>query len=155
MATIQPDVAHATRTLKGVLNAGSGSSSARGLHRFFKAEEWAEVTIDIDPEAAPDIVGTLTDMAAIPAQSFDAVWSSHSLEHLAAYEVPAALSEFRRILKSDGFVLITCPDIETIVAVIAEKGLEPRCLPVARRPEYRRTTCCSGTRPPLPAATVI
>ena len=58
------------------------------------------------------------------AQSFDAVWSSHSLEHLYAHEVPRALSEFVRVLKPDGFALITSPDLETVAALVVERGLE-------------------------------
>jgi SAM-dependent methyltransferase len=111
--------------LRRVLNAGSGPLSARAVHAAFVGDGWQEIRIDIDPEAAPNVVGSITDMASIfPAQSFEAVWSSHILEHLYPHEVPAALSEFRRVLKPDGFALITSPDLEAIASLILDHGLD-------------------------------
>jgi SAM-dependent methyltransferase len=113
------------RSPKRVLSAGSGPASSHQLHPAFRTECWQEVRFDIDPQAKPDIVGTIADMSKlIPSKSFDSVWSSHSLEHLYAHEVPAALAEFRRILRADGFALITAPDIESIASLILEHGLD-------------------------------
>jgi Methyltransferase domain len=110
---------------KRVLSAGSGPASARQLHPAFRADYWQEVRFDIDPHVKPDIVGSITDMSKlIQSQSFESVWSSHSLEHLYAHEVPGALGEFRRILKASGFALITSPDIESIASMILEYGLD-------------------------------
>jgi hypothetical protein len=112
-------------TPKRVLSAGSGPVSARQLHPAFRTDCWEEVRFDIDPQVEPDIVGSITDMSElIPSQSFDSVWSSHSLEHLYAHDVSRALGEFRRILRADGFALITTPDIETIASMILEHGLD-------------------------------
>jgi len=60
----------------------------------------------------------------VPNASFDAIWSSHTLEHLYAHEVPLALAEFMRILKADGFALITSPDLEAAAALILDQGLD-------------------------------
>jgi SAM-dependent methyltransferase len=110
---------------KRVLNAGSGASSPRRLHPVFDPARWEETRLDIDPRTRPDIVGSVVDMRLkVPAQSFDAVWCSHILEHLYAHEVPAALAEFQRVLKPDGFALITCPDLETVAAMIVSEGLD-------------------------------
>jgi SAM-dependent methyltransferase len=120
---IQLDVSTAPPTRR-VLSAGSGPISVRQLHPVFRSGRWQEVRFDIDPQAKPDIVGSITDMSKlIPSQSFDSVWSSHSLEHLYAHEVPSALSEFRRILKGGGFALITSPDLEAVAALILEHGI--------------------------------
>ena len=109
--------------LKKVLNAGSGPPSARGVHRAFQSADWREIRLDINPEFKPDIVGTVTDLSeAVAPQSLDAVWASHSLEHLHPHEAPLALAEFRRILKADGFALITSPDLETIATLVIEHG---------------------------------
>src|SRR5258708_1057504 len=79
----------------------------------------------LDPHARPDVVSSITDMLQhVSSRSFDAVWSSQSLEDLDAHEVPAALSEFKRVLKPDGFALITSPDLESIAALILEHGLD-------------------------------
>jgi len=62
----------------------------------------------------------------VESESVDAVFSSHSIEHLYAHEVPRALSEFLRVLKPSGFLVITCPDLQSVCALIAEdKLLEP------------------------------
>jgi predicted SAM-dependent methyltransferase len=114
-----------SRSNKRVLNAGSGSKSARKMHAFFQAGAWIEIRIDIDNEVGPDIIGSVTDMAsAVDSGSFDAVWSSHSLEHLYAHDVPSALAEFKRVLKPDGFALITCPDLEEVAATVTRAGLD-------------------------------
>ena len=110
---------------RSVLNAGSGSNSARQIPDLFRSGNWQETRIDLDPEARPDVVGSITDMAAVfPGGSFDAVWSSHVLEHLFAHQVADALGEFHRILKPDGFVVITLPDLEAIAAAIVENGVD-------------------------------
>jgi len=113
-----------TGPLKRVLNAGSGPYSARKLHPVFMREAWREIRIDIDPQAKPDMVASITDMRSIASRSFDAIWSSHTLEHLYAHEVPIALAELRRVLKSDGFALITSPDLEAAASLILDHGLD-------------------------------
>jgi SAM-dependent methyltransferase len=114
-----------TNSIRRVLNAGSGSYNARKLHPVFAPEAWEEVRIDIDPKSKPDIVASITDMrSACAPQSFDAIWASHILEHLYAHDVPSALAEFRRILKPDGFALITSPDLEAVASLVLEHGLD-------------------------------
>jgi predicted SAM-dependent methyltransferase len=90
---------------------------------MFDPAGWQEVRMDLDPAVHPDVVGSMTDMHAhFGTQRFDAVWSSHSLEHLHTHEIPIALKEFRRVLKDDGFALITCPDLETVMKLFLEHG---------------------------------
>lgn len=85
--------------------------------------KWREVRFDIDPEYGPDIIGTMTDMSAVPDASCDAIFSSHNIEHPYAHEVGAALREFRRVLRPDGFVVLTCPDLETVCELVLQRGL--------------------------------
>ena len=85
---------------------------------------WEEVRFDIDPEVSPDVVGSILDLGgSFEPQSFDAVWSSHVLEHLYAHEVFPTLREFHRILKADGFALIMSPDVELVAQFIVEHGI--------------------------------
>jgi predicted SAM-dependent methyltransferase len=85
---------------------------------------WEEVRFDIDPEVEPDIVGSILDLgSSFGSQSFDALWSSHVLEHLYAHEVFPTLQEFHRVLKADGFALIMSPDIESVAQFIVEHGI--------------------------------
>jgi SAM-dependent methyltransferase len=115
----------AARRVRRVLNAGSGSRGARQLHPAFTPAAWDETRVDIDPESEPDVVASIADMTeAFPDGVFDAVWCSHVLEHLFAHEVPLAAAEFRRVLRPDGFALVTSPDLETIAGLILDGGLD-------------------------------
>ncbi|MCB8836487.1 methyltransferase domain-containing protein [Aurantimonas sp. VKM B-3413] len=92
---------------------------------IFRAPAWQEVRLDIDPQVRPDLMSTVVDMKDVAAdQSFDALWSSHNIEHLYDHEVLPAFAEFRRILRPDGFALITCPDLQAVAGLIAEGRLE-------------------------------
>jgi predicted SAM-dependent methyltransferase len=84
---------------------------------------WKELRFDIDESVKPDLVGTMTDMSSVSSESVDAVFSSHNIEHLYPHEVPLALSEFLRVLKSDGLAVITCPDLQSVCQLIAEDKL--------------------------------
>ncbi len=108
------------------LHVGCGPKRKDETTRGSSTPEWQELRLDIDPSVAPDVVGTMTDMAAVASDSVDAIFSSHNLEHLEAHEVPVALKEFLHVLKPGGFAVITCPDLQSVCALVAEgKLLEP------------------------------
>ena len=89
----------------------------------FNTPDWCEIRLDIDPAVSPDVVGSITDMPAVETASVQAVFSSHNIEHLYPHDVPLALAEFYRVLTHDGFVVITCPDLQSVCALIAEDKL--------------------------------
>lgn len=109
---------------KVVLHVGCGQPNPDKLHATFRSAEWREIRLDIDPDATPDIVCDILDMAVVATASVDAVWSSHNVEHLFAHQVPIALGEFHRVLKPRGFALITLPDLQAVGRYIAEGRLE-------------------------------
>ena len=111
-------------SIKRLLNAGSGPGPARRIARMVDEQGWEEVRFDIDPEVKPDVLGSILELGdCFEAQSFNAVWSSHVLEHLYAHEVFPTLRQFHRVLKPDGFALITSPDIESVAQFIVEHGI--------------------------------
>ena len=89
----------------------------------FQGTNWRELRLDADASVQPDIAGSMTDMPAVASASVDAVFSSHGMEHLYWHDVPKALAEFLRVLKDDGFVVITCPDVQAAAAMVAEDRL--------------------------------
>ena len=56
----------------------------------------------------------MTDMKKILSNKYDAIFSSHSIEHIYTHEVDNVLKEFLRVLNEDGFLVITCPDMKAI-----------------------------------------
>ncbi len=104
-----------------VLNVGCGPKGR--THGFTGFEAWQEVRLDIDTSVQPDVVGTMTDMSAVASGYIDAIVSSHNIEHLYPHEVPLALAEFVRVLKADGLLLITCPDLQSVCAQVAQGAL--------------------------------
>ncbi|MGI0484702.1 tetratricopeptide repeat protein [Pantanalinema rosaneae CENA516] len=109
---------------KAVLHVGCGPYYPEGLPPKFRTPEWREVRLDINPAVRPDIIGSITDLSAVPDQAVEAVYSSHNLEHVYAHEVPIALAEFFRVLKPGGIAVITLPDIQKVAEYIAQGNLE-------------------------------
>lgn len=109
---------------KIVLNAGCGYSSRQNLHARFHGPEWREIRVDIDPSVEPDYVCSIAALTPIAAESVDAVWSSHNLEHIYRHEVPSALAEFLRVLKPGGILLLTTPNLQKAAEFVAQDQLE-------------------------------
>ncbi len=104
---------------KKVLHVGCGPLARAKLHESFLTDDWQEIRLDINPAAHPDIVASITDMRDVASASFDALYSSHNLEHLPPHELSLALCEFFRVLKPTGYALITLPDLQQAAELIA------------------------------------
>lgn len=108
--------------MKTFLHVGCGSQNKSSCLGFDN-EDWKEIRLDIDKSVNPDIVGTLTDMNSVESGSVDAVYSSHNIEHIFPHEVPIALRKFYRVLKEDGIVVITCPDLQSAGEALTQDKL--------------------------------
>jgi SAM-dependent methyltransferase len=108
---------------KTFLHVGCGSKFKDKTTKGFKAEDWLETRLDIDSNVNPDVLGSMLDMAKVGDASMDAIFSAHNIEHLYPHEVPQAIGEFKRVLKPDGFLVLTCPDLQSICALVAENKL--------------------------------
>lgn len=93
-----------------VLHAGCGR---RELDRDI-FPDCIETRLDIDPECYPDMVGSMANLDIIGDGEFDAVYTSHALEHLNTHDAAQALREFQRILRPGGFALVIVPDLEGV-----------------------------------------
>ncbi|MEO0380005.1 MAG: class I SAM-dependent methyltransferase [Pseudomonadota bacterium] len=102
---------------KTLLHVGAGTASDARLPAQFRG--WHEIRVDIDPETRPDLVAPMTHMPAVQAGGVDAIWCSHSLEHLSAFEVQPTLKEWLRVLRPDGIALIAVPDLTQAARLIA------------------------------------
>lgn len=106
------------------LHVGCGPARKPDVGPGLRAQDWREIRLDIDPAVQPDIVASMLDMSVVSAESVDAVYSSHNIEHLYPHEVPVALAEFLRLLKPAGFLLLTCPDLQSICRLVVEDKLD-------------------------------
>jgi len=116
-------VAKAIAARRTVLHVGCGPTDKMAMPPMFH-HGWDEIRIDLDPAAKPNIVASMVDLGMIADGTADAVFSSHSIEHLFPHEVPVALREFRRVLKPDGMLLLTCPDLMPVCEAVLKDGLE-------------------------------
>lgn len=105
------------------LHVGCGHKRKDQTTKGFNTEAWTETRFDIDKEVNPDICGSMSDMGSILNSSFDAIYSSHNIEHLFPHEVPRALREFYRVLNDEGFAIITCPDLKSVCQLVADDHL--------------------------------
>lgn len=109
--------------MRQLLHVGCGSSTIKDLPAYFSSG-WVEFRLDINEKVNPDIVASIVDMPIVADGAFDAVFSSHNIEHLYPHEVPLAFLEFRRVLRFDGFLLIKCPDLDAVAKAIVKDGLD-------------------------------
>ena len=91
------------------LNAGCGARDSAPLPLRFR--DWEEVRLDSSLAVEPDFLAPVTELP-FDDDSFDAVYCSHTLEHLPEHEVPLALKEFRRVLKAGNRVYLHVPDLK-------------------------------------------
>lgn len=106
-----------------LLHIGCGPKHKGQTTPGFNTDDWTELRLDIDASVHPDIIGTMTDLSAVEASSVDAIFSSHNIEHLYPHEVGTALAEFIRVLRPNGFLVITCPDLQEVCRLVAEDRL--------------------------------
>lgn len=91
---------------KHVLDAASGE----GYHSERFRNAGAEVfPIDLSP--SPQKNASKADVTALPFpdESFDFVFSSQLLEHLSPEDFGKALSEYKRVLRPEGRIILTVP----------------------------------------------
>lgn len=109
---------------RSFLHVGCGPARQGPRTYGFDTPDWREIRLDIDPAVEPDIIASLTDMETVKTNSADAIFSSHNIEHLYPHDVPVALAEFQRVLKDDGYAVITCPDVQSIAHFIVQNGID-------------------------------
>jgi SAM-dependent methyltransferase len=81
------------------------SPSSSELRFLRTIEGLALTTLDIRPAVKPDILADICNMPEIPDAAFDFVYASCVLN--CVYDLDAALSEIRRVLRSGGCFLNT------------------------------------------------
>lgn len=92
-----------TRHGKAVLHLGAGSKRIDGA-----------INCDIYDLAADRQLDAL-HLDDIADDSIDIVEHHHLIEHLAAADLRTALTEWKRVLKPGGLLIVSAPDLETVL----------------------------------------
>lgn len=107
--------------MKRVLNVGGNNKSIQLPPHFSGFEH---LLLDIDPRGDPDIVCDARSLSTLDADQFDAVYCSHNLEHYYRHDVPKVLQGFLHVLKQGGFAHLRVPDMQQLMRVTVERGLD-------------------------------
>ena len=106
--------------MKQLLHVGPGYSTKKDIIKFFNNNDWQETRVDINRDVNPDILGCMQDLSNVQNNYYDAIYSSHSIEHVYQYEVNGVLKEFYKVLNDDGVAVITCPELKSVCKLILE-----------------------------------
>ncbi|MEM7269273.1 MAG: methyltransferase domain-containing protein [Pseudomonadota bacterium] len=110
----------AERTL---LHIGCGDRRLSDLPAWFR-DGWRETRIDPNEAHGPDVTADLRDLSEIEDENADAIWCSGGLERLTAEDGLIAMNEFHAVLKPEGFIVLSTPDLRTVCRMVGEKGLD-------------------------------
>ena len=100
-----------------ILHVGCGRVK---LPEWFKGYE--EIRLDLDPEANPDILGGMDDIP-LPDESVNAIYTSHTLEHVYYNDAIKTLREFLRVLSPSGMAMVIVPDVKSIAQRILDDDM--------------------------------
>ena len=92
--------------MKKFLHIGPAKKGKTYAGPGFQSDDWQEVRLDIDPVAKPEILESMTDMKSVADNSFDAIFTSHTIEHLYPDDVKRAMEECIRVLSPEGFLVM-------------------------------------------------
>jgi hypothetical protein len=109
--------------MKKFLHVGCGGNYKDKTTPAFASEDWQEVRLDIDKSTNPDIISSVLDLSVIESESFDAIFSSHNIEHVYTHEVQIMLTGFLRVLNNNGYFVVNCPNLIPVARLIVEDKL--------------------------------
>lgn len=104
-----------------LLNVGGQS---RGIQLPAAYVSFEHVLLDLDPDVGADIVLDVRELSSLESQQFEAVYCSHNLEHVRQHEVPIVLAGFRHVLKPGGLAHIIVPDLQELMLVCVQQGID-------------------------------
>lgn len=82
------------------------------------------IGIDASPHSVADIQGNIADLSLFSDASVDAIFSSHALEDFPREQVPAVLTEWTRVLKVGGHLVLYVPSAN-LYPKVGEPGANP------------------------------
>lgn len=107
--------------MKKVLNVGGNSKSIPLPSQY---ADFGHFLLDIDAKVSPDILCDARRLNTLTKGEFDAVYCAHNLEHYYRHDVQKVLSGFLHVLKDGGFAEIRVPDLNELMRITIERGLD-------------------------------
>ena len=104
-----------------VLNVGGQS---HGIQLPPPYSTFEQVLLDLDPTVGADLVLDVRELTSLEPQQFEAVYCSHNLEHVRQHDVPVVLAGFRHVLKPGGLAHIIVPDLQELMLVCVQQGID-------------------------------
>jgi predicted SAM-dependent methyltransferase len=83
--------------------------------------------LDIEPRSGVDYVANASDLSQFPDNSVDKIYASHVLQHfyyLLEDELVRTLIEWHRVLKPDGCLMLSVPDLKTLCWLFVDPSQE-------------------------------
>jgi predicted SAM-dependent methyltransferase len=94
------------------LNLGSGTTPIPGF-----------VNIDaLEDAPGVDVVADISARLPFDDGAADLIYASHVLEHFPTDEIPGLLTEWRRVLRPGGALLIAVPDLQVVASIMMERS---------------------------------
>lgn len=103
---------------KLIADIGSGPISP------YMTDEGAVVSFDIREDMKPDVICDVRYLP-VPKDTFDIVFSSHTLEHFGWVSVDKVLKEWTRVLKVGGELRIVVPNLRDVAQRILDDTMVP------------------------------
>jgi len=101
-------------------------SCVRKLHIGGKERHPEWEILDAIPSELTDHIGNANDLSAFADHTFEALYSSHVLEHFSYQgELPQVLSEWYRVIKPGGHIYISVPNLEVLCELFLNKAELP------------------------------
>jgi len=72
------------------------------------------VNIDIDETCNPDKIEDISTLPSFEYNSVDLIYCAHVLEHFPTKQVPFILNRWKDVLKTNGIIRISVPDLNSI-----------------------------------------
>jgi predicted SAM-dependent methyltransferase len=108
--------------MKSVLNVGGGTRQIAIPPRY---GGWKHVLLDIAPSGDADLVMDARELAArVPAESYDAVYCAHNLEHYHRHDAARVLAGFLHVLRPGGFAEVRVPDLLQLMRIVVDNKLD-------------------------------
>ena len=89
-----------------------------------KYADYTQDLLDVDPDVKPDIVCDARELQTLPANTYDVVYCSHTLEHFYKHDIARVLAGFMHVLKPGGLAQVNVPNVWKLFEAMQKNNLD-------------------------------